>query len=396
MATTSDSSNKAKVEVDECASCAITERFNGIHLKKCSRCKNASYCSKACQHAHWFKGGHKRFCVPPKERNPEMFIQEADTDFQDKCMICMDKVTEKADYEAHTLPFSHRFHTKSIISLHKFSTSKQCPVCRAPLPPPSHMYEEGLVFWAELLITFKERTGHSLDCTCHTLNESEQVFLNSCVRLLTGSAELGNLESSFFLGKVYMKGICLEQDFTQAVHWLTTNAAHENARAQYMVGVLYLNGGSGLRQDIPKAKQFLRQSAAQGDSDAQRELGTFLTRSALCVEREEGFALLEKAALQFNTAAICDLGVIYYEGTLTEKSYKKAFFYIETAATNDLQLAMYMLSGLYKRGHGVLRSEELAAEWFMIAERNADELSRTCVAAWFDQNRGGCNNYQTG
>lgn len=386
MAISKASSSKDKVEAEECAFCAITETVDGIKLKKCSRCKSVSYCSKACQLKHWNNGGHKRFCIPPKERNPEKFQQEADSDIQDKCPICMDKVlTELSEREAHSLPCSHRFHTKCIITHHKLSSSHQCPVCRAPLPPPSHFVNlEGWDVLVELTTSFKERTGHSLECACHSMNEREENSLQLCVRLFTESAKLGNLDSSFFLGLFYMKEMRgHEQDYERSVHWLSSHAAHGNARAQYQVGVMYLNGGPGLKQDVLKGIKFLRKSVAQGDIEAQSVLGTFLRSSLSSVERKEGFSLLQDAALQLNTAAIYDLGVIYYEGTLTEKDYQLGFVYIEIAATNDLQVAMYMLSGLYKRGHGVFESQELAAEWFIKAERNADESLRTYVDNWF-------------
>lgn len=32
-------------------------------LKKCSRCRVAAYCSRACQVQHWKKGGHKQQCA---------------------------------------------------------------------------------------------------------------------------------------------------------------------------------------------------------------------------------------------------------------------------------------------------------------------------------------------
>jgi hypothetical protein len=34
-------------------------------MKRCGRCRRVTYCSGACQKAHWKKGGHKDVCREP-------------------------------------------------------------------------------------------------------------------------------------------------------------------------------------------------------------------------------------------------------------------------------------------------------------------------------------------
>ena len=50
---------KAKRAIDE----PIQEEERAIVYKKCSRCKQARYCSVSCQKAHWKT--HKLECKPP-------------------------------------------------------------------------------------------------------------------------------------------------------------------------------------------------------------------------------------------------------------------------------------------------------------------------------------------
>ena len=117
-------------------------------------------------------------------------------------------------------------------------------------------------------------------------------------------------------------------------------------------------------------------------------MGTILRDSKLKTEQEEGFDLLNESALQNNPAALCELGVIYYEGSITDKSYERSFNYIECAARNGLQLAMYLLSGLLKRGHGCAQSHQLAQEWLLEAETGSNDSLRTYVAEWFHRYEG--------
>ena len=113
------------MNLEECASCAITEDFEEIKLKRCSRCKHVSHCSKACQIEHWSRGGHKAFCVPPQERNPDYHAAETETQSKSICLICRLDVSHAAGHEIWKLPCMHIFHAKCIISAGKYATSKE-------------------------------------------------------------------------------------------------------------------------------------------------------------------------------------------------------------------------------------------------------------------------------
>ena len=216
----------------------------------------------------------------------------------------------------------------------------------------------------------------------HVAAPSELCSLRACVKLFTESADLGNLDAAFFMGMYHQR---IQPDFGRAVYYLKFLAAEMHVRAQYMIGFMYLNGGPGLEKNVENGRHFLGLSAAQGDHEAQCILGTFLRGSEIRTEQEEGFALLKESALQNNAAAICDLGAIYYEGRITEKSYERAFHYIERAAHQGCQLARYKLSGLFKRGHGCAPSPRRAQEWLLKAETDADEGISTYVAHWFQK-----------
>ena len=280
MAASTDAvKHKDKADLEECASCAITETYVQTKLKRCSRCKVVSYCSKECQKLHWVKGGHREFCVPPQERVPDYDAAETETQNKSICLICRLEVSHAAEHELWTLPCTHIYHVKCIISLDRYAKSKVCPACRAPLPLPMKLnYIEGLMIWTELLISFKERTGHSLEHKSHTPTPSEERSLCACIKLFTESAELGDLDSALFMGRYYHR---MQPDLNRAVFYLTLPAAEMNVRAQYMVGVMYLYGGPGLKLNHEKAIHYLRLSAAQGYHEAQCILGTFLRDSKL-------------------------------------------------------------------------------------------------------------------
>jgi len=64
-----------------CAACGKTSDA----MKQCSRCKNISYCSKSCQQSDWSK--HKTSCpIPMKEERPEKHSSSDST--RDVCAAC--------------------------------------------------------------------------------------------------------------------------------------------------------------------------------------------------------------------------------------------------------------------------------------------------------------------
>ena len=86
---------------------------------------------------------------------------------------------------------------------------------------------------------------------------------------------------------------------------------------------------------------------------------------------------------QGNTYASYDLGCMYYEVLHKTKSNELSFAYCESAAKRKNAKAMYMLSGLYKRGDGVAHSVEKSQEWLEKSEKEVDFLTRFHIDSWF-------------
>jgi hypothetical protein len=65
---------------DKCANCQVCDE--GQKLKRCGGCGAVLYCSKACQLAHWKRGGHKAVCKAAQAQ--EMAAVDGGT-----CGICL-------------------------------------------------------------------------------------------------------------------------------------------------------------------------------------------------------------------------------------------------------------------------------------------------------------------
>ena len=87
---------------------------------------------------------------------------------------------------------------------------------------------------------------------------------------LLPEAEKGNARAQFILGLLYKQGRGIPQDFKQAAKWFLKAAEQGNARGQFSLGLLYLKG-QGVSKDYKQAEEWLRKAAEQGN-DKAREL----------------------------------------------------------------------------------------------------------------------------
>jgi hypothetical protein len=390
-----ESSNSKKCYTgEECASCAITEEYEAVTLKKCSVCLLVSYCSKECQRLHWNKGGHKLFCISPQARKASHFKKNESVAAEEVCIICT--AQRLSTEEQIQLPCGHKFHVHCIITSDEKCFPKVCPKCRSPFPINERrnmsLNDEAVTLWSNTLAAFKDRTGHSMDCVqtgCHNMNEREIESITLLKKMYTEAALLGSSTSARLLGMLYNRGsgVALPKDYKLSQFWLhvAIEMGSVDLECPFLRGLMYIEGGFGVDVNQAKGKAFLRLAADKGHDGAQFFLGTIMRNGKTSKEREEGYRLLKMSASQENVDALCDVGMIQYEGSLSERSFTKAFFLFQASAERGSSFAMYFLSGCYLRGHGVLQDEQKAALWLSKAEEHGNKEMFEFVTKWFKE-----------
>lgn len=88
----------------------------------------------------------------------------------------------------------------------------------------------------------------------------------------TSLAEKGNAEAQYILGLMYVEGKVVPQDYKVAMLWYRKAAEQGNARAQNSLGAMYARG-LGVPLDYQTALSWYLKAAEQGDSTAQNNLG---------------------------------------------------------------------------------------------------------------------------
>lgn len=87
-----------------------------------------------------------------------------------------------------------------------------------------------------------------------------------------GNAEQGLDEAQFRIGGLYIKGLGVSQDYTQAMEWYLKAAEQGLEEAQYRIGILY-EDGLGVSQNYSQAMNWYLKAAEQGLGNAQIRIG---------------------------------------------------------------------------------------------------------------------------
>ncbi len=90
---------------------------------------------------------------------------------------------------------------------------------------------------------------------------------------LQSAAEQGDIRAQSQMGDVYLFGeYDFDVDYKKAFDWYQKAADQNNAKSQYNLPIMYLNG-YGVKKDLPKSVEYYKKSALQGDADSQLQLG---------------------------------------------------------------------------------------------------------------------------
>lgn len=99
-------------------------------------------------------------------------------------------------------------------------------------------------------------------------NREASEMVESCIL----AANLGDVRAQNLVGILFEKGVCVAQDYNEAIKYLREAAEQGYAKAQYNLGIMY-DDGIGVLQDHKEAVNWFRKSAEQGIEAAQFQMG---------------------------------------------------------------------------------------------------------------------------
>ncbi|MCI0701156.1 MAG: serine/threonine-protein kinase [Planctomycetia bacterium] len=156
-------------------------------------------------------------------------------------------------------------------------------------------------------------------------------------------------EADFQRGRDYEIGRGVPQDFVKAREWYEKAAAQGNVNAQNNLGVLYARG-EGVEQDYAKAREWYEKAAEQGHAPAQFNLGgLYAAGQGVPQDYVKAREWYEKAAEQNHASAQSNLGRLYKYGRGVEKNLDTALAWFRKAAANGNTRATKSVERLEKR-----------------------------------------------
>ncbi|WP_411677858.1 MobP3 family relaxase [Caproicibacter sp.] len=177
------------------------------------------------------------------------------------------------------------------------------------------------------------------------------------------AAEAGNAGAQYALGKLYRDGNHVEKDILKAVSMFTAAAEQKNEYAAYQLGRLYLQG-----EDIPKkileAVKWLTLSSDLGNAYAGYDLAKlYLTADGIPKNVGEAIRLFTLSAEKKNEFAAYQLGKLYLQGEDVPKDVESAIRWLTASAEQGNQFAQYSLGKQYFYDGEVPRDKEKSLYW---------------------------------
>lgn len=162
-------------------------------------------------------------------------------------------------------------------------------------------------------------------------------------------------------------------DFQTAFDLWYPLANSNNADAQILMGKLYL-GGHGVDEDFEIAESWFLKAAEQGVGYAQLKLANLYSD-----ENYHNRNLLKarhwfhQAAIQGSDEAQYSLGWMYFYGIGGPEDHNEGLKWLRKAADQENSLAYYLLGEAYFYGLGVSEDAREARQWYLKAAEKGDD-----------------------
>jgi hypothetical protein len=222
---------------------------------------------------------------------------------------------------------------------------------------------------------------------------------SKCVALFERAADRGHAEASFLLGTIYLKGgsilkeiktdveyggIVIPGDFpydiSRAFHYYLISG-NKGDKLSHDICTLYKK--QYLDTDSVKTKRMfksLEELAINGNALAQRLLAELYSDGKI-VEQDDykAFDLFKKSAENGDVWGEYNVARRYIAGLGVEQDTKKGFEWMKKTAEHNLAVAQFDLAVLYYLGSGTVPNRQMGYAWILVAKANGHEEAESIV-----------------
>lgn len=188
------------------------------------------------------------------------------------------------------------------------------------------------------------------------------------------SAKLGNVNAQYALGKLWLDSGTGTPE--QAVAWISKAADGGNAAAQYVLAKLY-RAGEYVERDISKAVELFTLSAEKKNEYAAYQLGRiYLTGEDAPKDVETAIKWLSFSAGLGNQFAQYTLAKLYLSGENVTKNVPLALNLLHQSAAQKNEFAQYQLGKLYLLGEDVPKDVEATILWLSHSAAQGNQFAQ--------------------
>ena len=175
---------------------------------------------------------------------------------------------------------------------------------------------------------------------------------------------LGNNESNYFVGSIYLEGQYVPPDQVEAVKWLSIAAEDGEETAKILL-------------------EQVGEENESGNLEAQLALGNMYKNGyGVEVDNAKAFYWYYKAAQYYNPIAEYNIALMYENGIGTaQNTTKAAFLYRQAALKNHIEAA-YNLGNMYYYGKGVPGNKNQAFLWWVKAASRGHVNAQKALASF--------------
>lgn len=347
----------------------------------------------------WWNGNYKqaRRCLygskesePDFEKACRLFLQEAESGnalaMYDLGRMCADGLGGEIDTAA-----SQEWYAKALAAFHaeeQTARERQRPYLQYRI---GKMYAAGLgteqhyKLAAEWFLKAADANHKYAQYSLAGLYQRGQGVEQDCARaflLYQKSAKQGNPYASYEAAKMCREGAGTEKDSQASERYLRAAFAgflalekesHDD-KLQYRLGQM-LRTGTGTDRDDAAAADYWKHSAKLGNVNAQYALGRLWLENGTG-EPKQAIGWLRKAAEGGNAGAQYALGKIYRDGQYVGKDAEKAAVLFKQAAEQRHEYAAYALGKLYLTGEDVPKDVDAALHWLAKSAEQGNQYAQ--------------------
>jgi uncharacterized protein len=198
---------------------------------------------------------------------------------------------------------------------------------------------------------------------------------------------LGDHRGELGIGEMYAQGRGEVQDFTEASQWLQPAADAGLAEAQYQLGLIADEGGTGVMQDRRRSFALFSKAAGQGHTLAALHLGlAYRYGRGTPVDEKEAMHWFAVAADKGNSEAMTQIGILYAQGRGVAQNDAMAQQYFDKATALGNAEAMRQIANMYLEGNGEPQSDAQGYAWLKRAADAGSEDAARRLATHIESN----------